>query len=245
MSIADNLAAVRARIAAACARAGRAPEAVTLLAITKGVGADRIREAHAAGQRAFGENYLQEALPKIAGLATLPGLSWHFTGPLQSNKTADIAAQFDWVHGVDRDKLARRLSDQRPAERPALNVCVQVNISGEASKSGVAPGETAALCRSVVALPRLKLRGLMAIPAPATKATKATKGDCPYFHEDENRDSPRAYRALRELLESLRRDGLELDTLSAGMSDDLEAAIAEGSTLVRVGTAIFGPRPRA
>lgn len=241
MSIADNLAAVRARIAGACARAGRAPDAVTLLAVTKSFGAEAIREALAAGQRDFGESYLQEALPKLAALPRA-GLRWHFIGPLQSNKTADVAAQFDWVHGLDREKLARRLSEQRPVDLPPLNVCVQVNISGEASKSGVAPAAAAALCRSVAALPRLKLRGLMTIPAPLQKINRdrpqlPENGVCPHLTA--------AYRQLRELQESLRREGLELDTLSAGMSDDLEAAIAEGSTLVRVGTAIFGPRSRA
>ena len=247
MSIADNLATVRRRIADACARAGRAPDAITLVAVSKTFGPELIGQALAAGARDFGENYVQEALPKIAALRpdgsargqARAGVQWHFIGPLQSNKTAAVAGHFDWVHGVDRDKLARRLSEQRPAELPPLNVCVQVNISGEASKSGVAPGDAAALCRIVAALPRLKLRGLMAIPAPAVE-----KGDSPHFQEDENGDSPRRarYRQLREVFESLRRDGLELDTLSAGMSDDLEAAIAEGSTLVRVGTAIFGRR---
>jgi pyridoxal phosphate enzyme (YggS family) len=174
-----------------------------------------------AGQRDFAENYVQEALPKIAALAGR-GLRWHFIGPLQANKAADVAARFDWVHGVDREKVARRLSSLRPAALAPLAVCVQVNVSGETSKSGVAPGEAAALCRAVAALPRLRLRGLMAIPAPG--AGRA------------------GYRSLRELFESLRRE-FELDTLSAGMSDDFEAAIAEGSTMVRIGTALFGKRP--
>jgi pyridoxal phosphate enzyme (YggS family) len=215
---------VRKRIAAACAAAGRPADAVTLLAVSKTVPAALLREALAADQREFGESYVQEALPKIAALAGAPGgpARWHFIGPLQSNKTAAIAQHFDWVHGVDREKIARRLAEQRPAELEPLQVCVQVNISGEASKSGVAPADAPALCRAVAALPRLRLRGLMAIPAPGA-------GHAPY-------------RALRELYDALRRDGLELDTLSAGMSDDLEAAIAEGSTLVRVGTAIFGKR---
>ena len=229
--IESNLAAVRRRIREACRAAGRAEDAVGLLAISKTQDAAAIRAAHAAGQSAFGENYVQEALDKRAQLADLPPdppLEWHFTGPVQSNKTRAIAEAFDWVHGVDRLKIAQRLSEQRPAARPPLQVCVQVNISGEASKSGCAPAEAAALCRAVAALPRLRLRGLMAIPAPS-----AGGGD------------PRAaFRALRELFEALRRDGLELDTLSAGMSDDLEAAIAEGSTLVRIVTAIFGRRPR-
>ncbi|MGQ0587544.1 MAG: YggS family pyridoxal phosphate-dependent enzyme [Gammaproteobacteria bacterium] len=228
-----NLAALHQRIAGACARAGRPPEAVRLLAVGKGQAAAAIAAAAGAGQRDFAENYLQEALPKIAALAGR-GLRWHFIGPLQSNKTADVAAHFDWVHGVDREKIARRLSDQRPASLPPMDVCVQVNISGEASKSGVAPGEAAALCRVVAGMPRLKLRGLMAIPAPAEK-----RGRSPF---PEKGDSPRlAYRRLRELYESLRRE-FELDTLSAGMSDDFEAAIAEGSTMIRIGTALFGSR---
>jgi PLP dependent protein len=231
--IAESLAAVRARIEAACAAAGRPPGAVGLLAVSKTFGPEAIRQAAAAGQRDFGESYVQEALPKIAALRGA-GLRWHFIGPVQSNKTADIARHFDWVHGVDREKIARRLSEQREPALPSLQVCVQVNISGEASKSGVAPAEAAGLCRVVAALPRLTLRGLMAIPAPV-------RGDSPHFREDENGDSP-PYRRLRELYEALRREGLELDTLSAGMSDDLEAAIAEGATLVRVGTAIFGRR---
>jgi len=222
--IAGNLAALRQRIEAACAGAGRAPQAVTLLAVGKAQPPAALAEAQAAGQRDFAENYLQEALPKIAALPRA-GLRWHFIGPLQSNKTAAIAAHFDWVHGIDREKIARRLSEQRPAG-PPLNVCVQVNISGESSKSGVAPDDVASLCRAVAALPRLKLRGLMAIPAPARSGT----------------DPREPYRRLRELYESLTRAGLELDTLSAGMSDDFEAAIAEGSTMVRIGTALFGRR---
>lgn len=220
MAIADALVAVHARIRAACAAAGRAPD-VDLLAVSKSFGPDAVRAALAAGQRDFGESYVQEALPKIAALPR-DAIRWHFIGPLQSNKTAEVAQHFDWVHGIDREKVARRLSDQRPPALPPLNACVQVNVSGEASKSGAAPGEVAALCRAVAALPRLKLRGLMAIPAPGS-------GRAPY-------------RALRELFDALRREGFELDTLSAGMSDDLEDAIAEGSTIVRVGTAIFGKR---
>jgi PLP dependent protein len=225
MSIADNLAAVRARIEAACVASGR-PGGVVLVAVTKGFGTGPVAAAHAAGLRDFGENYLQESLPKLAAVPR-PGVTWHFLGPLQANKTAAVAAQFDWVHSVDRDRIARRLSDQRPAALAPLSVCVQVNISGEATKSGVAPADALGLCRSVASLPRLRLRGLMALPAPARGG-----------------DAREPFRALRELYDALRRDGLELDTLSAGMSDDLEAAIAEGSTLVRVGTAIFGPRPR-
>jgi pyridoxal phosphate enzyme (YggS family) len=227
VDIESNLVAVRRRIHAACRAAGRADDAVQLLAISKTYGADAIRAAHAAGQSAFGENYVQEALDKRAQLADLQ-LSWHFTGPIQSNKTRAIAETFDWAHGVDRLKIAQRLSEQRPPALPPLQVCVQVNISGEASKSGCAPAELPALCHAVAALPRLRLRGLMAIPAPMADG-----------------EDPRApFRALRAHFEALRRDGFELDTLSAGMSDDLEAAIAEGSTLVRIGSAIFGQRPR-
>lgn len=221
-SIARNLAALRQRIGAACAAAGRPAEAVTLLAVGKAQPAAALEQAYAAGVRDFAENYLQEALPKIAALPR-ENLRWHFIGPLQSNKTAEIAARFDWVHGIDREKIASRLADQRPITLPPLEVCVQVNVSGEASKSGVEPGQAAALCRAIQLLPRLRLRGLMAIPAPGA-----------------GRD---AYRALRQLYESLRRE-FELDTLSAGMSDDFEAAIAEGSTMIRVGTAIFGPRQK-
>ncbi len=222
--ISGHLAALHQRMAAACAQAGRPPAAVALLAVGKAQPGAALAAAAAAGQRDFAENYVQEALAKIAALPRA-GLTWHFIGPLQANKTADVARHFDWVHGVDREKIARRLAEQRPAGLPPLNVCVQVNISGEASKSGVAPGDAAALCRVVAALPRLKLRGLMAIPAPSKKG-----------------DSPRlAYRRLRELFEPLRRE-FELDTLSAGMSDDFEAAIAEGSTMIRIGTALFGQR---
>jgi pyridoxal phosphate enzyme (YggS family) len=232
----QRLAALHQRIGAACARAGRPRESVVLLAVGKAQPAAALAAAADAGQRDFAENYVQEALPKIAALAGR-GLRWHFIGPLQANKTADVAAHFDWVHGVDREKVARRLSDQRPAGLPPLDVCVQVNISGEASKSGAAPQQAEALCRAVAALPRLRLRGLMAIPAPPKK------GDSPLFHEDGKGDSPRhAYRRLRELRDALNRAGLELDTLSAGMSDDFEAAIAEGATMVRIGTALFGRR---
>lgn len=225
MPFADNLASLQTRIAAACQRAGRPPESVRLLAVSKTMPVERLREAIAAGQRAFGENYVQEALEKIAALPGL-GLEWHHIGLIQSNKTAEIAAHFDWVHGVDRLKIAQRLSDQRPAGRPPLQVCVQVNISGEASKSGCAPLEALALCQSVAALPGLRLRGLMALPAPAAASA-----------------DPRApFRQLRALFEQARAAGLALDTLSMGMSDDFEAAIAEGATLIRVGSALFGAR---
>jgi pyridoxal phosphate enzyme (YggS family) len=200
---------------------------VTLVAVSKTCPADAVREAVAAGQRDFGENYVQEAIAKIAALDDLrAGIAWHLIGPLQSNKTRDVAAHFDWVHSIDRLKLAQRLSEQRPAQLPPLQVCLQVNISGEPSKSGVAPGEALALAHAVAALPRLRLRGLMSIPEPA-----------PDFA------SQRApHRALRELMATLVADGLALDTLSMGMSADLEAAIAEGATQVRIGTAIFGAR---
>lgn len=204
-----------------------------LLAVSKTCTAESVREAFEAGQRDFGENYVQEALGKIAALEDRRSeVTWHLIGPLQSNKTREVAANFDWVHSVDRLKLAQRLSDQRPGDLAPLQVCLQVNISGEASKSGVAPAEALALARAVAALPRLRLRGLMAIPEPASDL-----------------DAQRApHRALRELLESLNAQGLALDTLSMGMSADLEAAVAEGATCVRIGTAIFGvraPRPPA
>lgn len=219
----QHIAAVRRRIDQACADAGRAPAEVELLAVSKTFGADAVRAAAAAGQRHFGENYVQEALDKRAALIELP-LVWHFIGPLQSNKTRAVAEAFDWVHSVDRLKIAQRLSEQRPDALAPLQVCVQVNISGEASKSGCAPDEAAALCQAVAALPRLRLRGLMAIPAPGAADARAP------------------YRALRALQHSIGGMGPAFDTLSAGMSDDLEAAIAEGSTLVRIGSAIFGSR---
>jgi PLP dependent protein len=218
---------VRGRIARACAAVRRPVESVTLLAVGKTFDAAALREAHAAGQRAFGENYVQEALAKIAALADLrPRLEWHLIGPLQANKTREVAAAFDWVHGIDRLKVAERLSTQRPAGLAPLQVCLQVNISGEASKSGLRPEEVAPIAHAVAALPHLTLRGLMAIPEPAA-GVEAQR---------------RPHRALRELLDALRTQGLALDTLSMGMSGDLEAAIAEGATIVRVGTAIFGAR---
>jgi pyridoxal phosphate enzyme (YggS family) len=198
---------------------------VQLVAVSKTFSADAIRAALGHGQSRFGESYVQEALSKIAALADAE-IEWHFIGPIQSNKTREIAAHFDWVHGVDRLKIAQRLNDQRPAQLAALNVCIQVNISGEATKSGVAPDQVESLARAVLALPRLKLRGLMAIPAP----------------RDAFEEQRAACAALRAVFERLRARGIELDTLSMGMSDDLEAAIAEGATLVRVGTAIFGAR---
>ena len=230
--ILTNLQAVHAQIALAVHAAGGDAQAVDLLAVSKTFGADAVIEAALAGQVAFGENYLQEALEKIAAVrAQRPEapIEWHFIGPIQSNKTRAIAENFDWVHTVERLKIAERLSQQRPAHLPLLNVCLQVNISGEASKSGALPEETAALAASVAALPGLRLRGLMAIPEPVTGFELQRIG----------------FRALRELYESLRSDGLALDTLSMGMSADLDAAIAEGATIVRVGSAIFGQRDYA
>ncbi|MCG1053721.1 YggS family pyridoxal phosphate-dependent enzyme [Mycetohabitans sp. B5] len=225
--IAQHLDEVRRRIAAVAAAAGRDPASVQLLAVSKTFPADTLRAAHAAGQQAFGENYVQGALDKIATLQPLrASLEWHFIGPLQSNKTRPVAEQFDWVHSVDRLKIAHRLSEQRPAHLPPLNVCVQVNVSGEASKSGVAPDDVATLARDVAALPRLRLRGLMSIPEPVSglHAQRAP------------------HRRLRELFDAVNAQGLGLDTLSMGMSADLDAAILEGATIVRVGTAIFGAR---
>jgi len=227
--IGDDLQHVRQRIATACADAGRAPGAVRLLAVSKTFGPEAVREAHAAGQAAFGENYVQEGLDKIAALADLRvGLEWHCIGPLQSNKTRPVAEQFDWVHSVDRLKIAERLSAQRPAHLPPLQVCLQVNVDGGANKSGVTPEEALPLARAVAALPQLVLRGLMAIPEPA-----------PDFE---------AQRALflraTALFDQIRDAGIALDTLSLGMSADLEAAVSAGSTMVRIGTAIFGGRPK-
>jgi len=225
--IADNLQLVRERIARACEAATRPVQSVTLLAVSKTFGAAEVREAHAAGQRRFGENYVQEGLDKIDALADLrASIEWHLIGPLQSNKTRAVAQAFDWVHSVERLKIAQRLSEQRPDALPPLNICLQVNISGEASKSGLAPAQVADAARAVAALPRLKLRGLMAIPEPA--------------RDLEAQRAP--HRALHRVFEALNADGLALDTLSIGMTVDLEAAILEGATLVRVGSAIFGSR---
>ena len=229
--IADNLQQVRDRIARACADAARPVQSVTLLAVSKTFDAAAVRAAVAAGEHRYGENYVAEGVAKIAALADLrQRLEWHLIGPLQSNKTRVVAEQFDWVHTVDRLKIAQRLSEQRPAQLPPLQVCLQVNISGEASKSGLAPAELAAVAAAVAVLPRLVLRGLMAIPEPAADPV-----------------AQRApHRALREMLDALRAGGLAtLDTLSMGMSADLEAAIAEGATIVRVGSAIFGSRVAA
>ncbi|NMF91090.1 YggS family pyridoxal phosphate-dependent enzyme [Aromatoleum petrolei] len=224
-TIAANLQAVRERVADAAIAAGRRPEEIALLAVSKTWPAHCVAEAADAGQRLFGENYVQEGVAKVAELQAR-GLEWHFIGPLQSNKTRPVAAHFDWVHSVDRLKLAERLSEQRAAESAPLNVCIQVNVSGEASKSGVAPDEVAALARQVAALPRLRLRGLMAIPEP--------DGDEALLRG--------RFATLRRLRDELNAAGFALDTLSMGMSHDLELAIAEGATMVRVGTAIFGTR---
>lgn len=225
--ISDNLHQVQARIRITASAAGRDPASVQLLAVSKTFGADAVRAAFAAGQRAFGENYIQEAVDKISALSDLRSqLQWHCIGPIQSNKTRPVAEHFDWVHTVDRLKIAQRLSDQRPAALPPLQVCIQVNVDGGVTKSGVAPDEALALAREVAALPRLQLRGLMCIPEPATDFVAA----CAVFTR------------ARAIFDAINAQGLGLDTLSMGMSADLEAAIHSGSTLVRVGSAIFGAR---
>jgi len=224
-----RLRAVIERIATAARVAGRDPGSVSLVAVSKTFPADAVAAVHAAGQAAFGENYVQEAVEKIESLGPQRGeMEWHFIGPIQSNKTRAIAEQFDWVQTIDRLKIAQRLSEQRPAELAALNVLLQVNISGEATKSGVAPADVEALARAVGRLPRLKLRGLMAIPEPEADAARQR--------------APLA--AMRALFERLRAAGVDIDTLSMGMSADLESAVLEGSTMVRIGTAIFGERQR-
>ena len=236
-TISDRLRAVQQRITAAAKAAGRDPAAVSLLAVSKTWGLDAVREAAVAGQRAFGENYVQEGVDKVEALRAMrlaelgpgePGLEWHFIGPLQSNKTRRVANTFDWVHSIDRLKIAERLAEQRAADLAPLKVCIQVNVSAEESKSGVAPAQLSALAHAVAALPRLQLRGLMCIPEPSA--------------------DPAVLRArfalLRELLAALVADGLALDTLSMGMSQDIELAVAEGATMVRVGSAIFGERSR-
>ena len=226
--IATRLATLRSRIHALEHRYGRTVGSVRLLAVSKTKSAAAVREAFEAGQRDFGENQLQDALGKIEPLSELP-LTWHFIGRVQSNKTREVAARFGWVQSVDRARIAVRLNDHRPPGAAALNVCIQVNISAEASKSGAAPGEVSALAHRVAALPRLRLRGLMAIPHPE--------------HGLEAQRRP--FLRMRELKDALNAQGFGLDTLSIGMSDDLEAAIAEGATMVRIGTAIFGPRGAA
>ncbi len=232
MSISDNLERVKATIAAAAHACGREPSSVSLLAVSKTFGPQAVIAAADAGQRAFGENYLQEALDKQQAVAALRpdlDLDWHFIGPIQSNKTRPLAEHFAWAHAVDREKIARRLSEQRPADLPPLNICLQVNVSGEASKSGVAPADLPALAQAVLALPRLRLRGLMAIPEPA--------------QDIEAQRTP--FAQLRALQQQLRAIGIDTDTLSMGMSADMPAAIAEGATIVRIGTAIFGQRDYA
>lgn len=227
-AIVDNLQAVRARIAAAALHAGRDPATIGLLAVSKTFGADAVIAARAAGQQAFGESYVQEAVDKIAQVDD-PGIEWHFIGPLQSNKTRPVAEHFHWVHSVSSLRIAQRLSDQRPAGLGPLSICLQVNVSGEATKAGVSEAELPALAQAVAALPGLRLRGLMCIPAPA-----------------DGMDAQRPpFARLARMLRRLQVDGLAVDTLSMGMSDDLEAAVAEGATWVRVGTAIFGVRPPA
>ena len=221
----NRLQVVKSRIDAARTASDGYARDIVLVAISKGHGATALREAYGAGQRDFGESYLQEALDKMAALVDLP-IRWHFVGPIQSNKTRAIAEHFDWVHSVDRFKVAQRLSAQRPADMPALNVCVQVNVSGEASKSGIAPEDVAELARAVAALPHLRLRGLMAIPEPTQ--------DCDLTR--------RRFASLVQMRDTLQQQGISLDTLSMGMSDDFEIAISAGSTMVRIGTAIFGPR---
>ena len=224
-SVSANLAQVRKRIELACLATGRPLDAVKLLAVSKTMPAQAIRDAHAAGQLAFGENYIQEGVDKIASLADL-SLEWHCIGPIQSNKTKLVAENFAWVHSIDRLKTAERLSAQRPTELPPLQVCLQVNVDGGSNKSGVAPSELMALAQAVAQLPHLQLRGIMTIPEPT-----------------DNEAAARAvHRQAKDLFDSLKASGLDVDTLSMGMTGDLEAAIAEGSTCVRVGTAIFGHR---
>ena len=218
--------AMQQRIARAAGAAGRDPATIRLLAVSKSMPAEAIRAVHALGQRAFGENYVQEATAKMTALADLPGIEWHLIGPLQRNKARAAAARFAWVQTIDGMAIAERLSATREARQGLLDVCVQVNISAETSKSGIAPGDALALARAVVSLPRLALRGFMGIAAPTAEV-----------------DLQRAqFRTLREILAAAQAEGLMLDTLSMGMSDDLEAAVAEGATLIRVGSALFGPR---
>ena len=232
-TIEGNLQGLHERIARACAQAGRGVEEVSLLAVSKTFGPDAVRQAQAAGQRAFGENYVQEGVEKIlvlreSAVASAP-IEWHCIGPLQSNKTRLVAAHFDWVQSVDRVKIAERLSEQRPDDLPPLQVCLQVNVDGGLTKSGVAPNALPVLAAAVAALPRLQLRGLMCIPEPVDDF----ESQCALFQR------------AKDLFDRLNADGLALDTLSMGMSADLAAAVAEGSTMVRIGTAIFGKRDYA
>ncbi|KGT92084.1 YggS family pyridoxal phosphate-dependent enzyme [Enterobacter cancerogenus] len=228
-SIEHNLQQVRERIATAAARCGRAPEEITLLAVSKTKPASAVAEAIAAGQQAFGENYVQEGVEKVAELAAHPELQWHFIGPLQSNKSRLVAENFAWCHTVDRERIAQRLNDQRPEALPPLNVLIQVNISDENSKSGIMLEAIPALAAQIAALPRLRLRGLMAIPAPES-------------------DYDRQFAVCQQMADAfnaLKQDYPDVDTLSLGMSDDMDAAIAAGSTMVRIGTAVFGARDYA
>jgi len=232
MSIAENISKIRLAIGQAAAQHGRNPASVLLLAVSKTFGAEAVIDAANAGQNAFGENYLQEALDKQQAVQTLRpdlALEWHFIGPIQSNKTRPLAEHFAWAHAVDREKIARRLSEQRPPNLQPLNICLQVNVSGESSKSGVAPTEVLALAQAVATLPGLRLRGLMAIPEPAEDVESQRK----------------PFALLRALQRQLTEAGISTDTLSMGMSADMDAAIAEGATIVRIGTAIFGKRDYA
>jgi hypothetical protein len=224
-TIQTQLLAVRARINAACQAANRSPQTVTLLAVSKTFGPEAVREAYAAGQTAFGENYIQEGVEKIAALRDLP-LQWHCIGPIQSNKTRLVAEHFDWVHTIDRLKIAQRLSEQRPAHLPPLQLCLQVNVDGGDNKSGVPPPEALALAKAVAALPNVRLRGVMSIPEPTPDFVASLA----------------SLTEVRAVFDALNAEGLALDTLSIGMSADLEAAIHAGSTMVRVGSAIFGGR---
>lgn len=226
-TIASKLQLVQSRILQACLKVDRSPDGVALLAVSKTFPAAAVREAFQTGQRRFGENYVQEALDKMAELADLRAqIEWHLIGPLQSNKTRVVAEHFDWVHTVDRLKIAQRLSEQRPPHLPPLQVCIQVNTSGEASKSGVEPAQALALAQAVAQLPHLQLRGVMALPAPSNDASTQ--------HQ--------ALKSIRSVFDDIRSQGLTLDTLSMGMSADLEAAVEQGSTMVRIGSAIFGQR---
>ncbi|MDH5178203.1 MAG: YggS family pyridoxal phosphate-dependent enzyme [Gammaproteobacteria bacterium] len=224
-TLTERINAIRARISELEQQYGRDPGSVMLLAVSKTRPVAEIRAAMQTGQRDFGENYLQDALPKIAALSD-QGLCWHFIGPIQSNKTRDIAAHFDWVHSVDRLKVAQRLNDHRPAGTPPLNICLQVNISHDPNKSGVMPADALALAKQLVEFPALRLRGLMTIPV----------------HTETLAEQRAIFRALHELAETIRQAGIAMDTLSMGMTEDMEAAIAEGATMVRIGTAIFGSR---
>ncbi|MCW9014232.1 MAG: YggS family pyridoxal phosphate-dependent enzyme [Gammaproteobacteria bacterium] len=224
-NIAENIRQIQQKISDCCTQYGRSASAVRLLAVSKTKSAELIRQAYAAGQKDFGESYLQEAVGKIHALEELD-ISWHFIGAIQSNKTRDIAQYFDWVHSVDRLKIARRLNEQRPAEQPPLNICLQVNISNESSKAGAAPEQLASLADKISQLSNIRLRGLMAIPIKA----------------DSLQQQRSIFRQMQQALNTLNTHGHQLDTLSMGMSNDMEAAIAEGSTMVRIGTAIFGAR---